>query len=818
MYLQQTQLMLILENVEMPVTSKPGVYEQVMNVWKASLRTAENLVTGAAQSLKNGEPLLGLSALHLYPDICALGQKSTVIRQKDSLIQDGGLMTIGLRHSPSAESTGISWSMPLSTLRFYGKPVKSRRDIGSSTTRIPFDRFVQTALGSILSAWQNRDSDLDKVAKFLVLFADAVRAKNVQAELRDQQEIIIPWPELLSQLSIQYSSSTEHEKGEIARYIALGRRRCGAFLADKTSHPAPYFSLGSPDVYLQMVEPEKRIAALRDMAKIQNPPFGLETAIIRFVHPQKIDGHPMVELATLVPQSVPGLHEPLHRRWIILPEQGYPWTKPPNEDGRHHDRNKSVNARFDAAIQRSLRIMRTYSEPCGFINASAIKTTMELAPEQWRSSYTAQLPSDFSWDVSRMSIPIESLVDHSPWADEFLPPDKRLIGWQTGMSSHHYEDVQYRFAFGDISHAAVYQPYLKWRHHDYTLPIDFVSTALETQQLNTFRLFEHFEYFANPAVLGFDTPDYFLSLIALARAHKTYEALPEAEIDLKATSRALCSAKWAKKYFARLAGLDRSTSFACVALFDTGFVDIDPDDLVDVLAVSSTNTLYASELLFQDPINTTSSHVLRHVIGNVGKAGLALLVSPRDTMLRDIELGTWALANHTKFDGKLEDNLASTSLHLSLTGYEQPLNTKRHGDRDQVAVYVEAVVSAYERGVWVADLDLSNLFRNVGPVKQLKSPFSYVPTTCTHDSSLKTDSSVFDGLTSIDSWYEYLDRPPNNAIIRARDNWAARLAFAAITLPEDEKLIVSSKKMCWACAKAIVKNEGLPVDRQLFLC
>ena len=266
--------------------------------------------------------------------------------------------------------------------------------------------------------------------------------------------------------------------------------------------------------------------------------------------------------------------------------------------------------------------------------------------------------------------------------------------------------------------------------------------------------------------------------------------------------------------------ITRNVSLACVSMFDTGYLDLQTEDLDDVLAISSGNALYASEILLCDPTCPPKEHALRHLIGNVGKPGLALLLSPRDTILREPDFETWQLVNHDKFEGVFEDSFASTSLHLSLTGYEQPLNIQRHGGRDKEAFYLEAVISAHENGAWVADLNFSDLFRNIYQAKgdlPLRSPLRFLPPTCKHDAAEESDTTAFPILSSIDNWYEYLDRPSNAAIIRARGNWIARSAFAAIRLPEQEKLI-GSEKICWACVKELMISQGLLTGRQLFLC
>ena len=181
-------------------------------------------------------------------------------------------------------------------------------------------------------------------------------------------------------------------------------------------------------------------------------------------------------------------------------------------------------------------------------------------------------------------------------------------------------------------------------------------------------------------------------------------------------------------------------------MFDTGYLDLQMEDLEDVLAISSGNALYASEILLCDPSYPPKEHALRHFIGNVGKPGLALLLSPRDTILREPDFETWQLVNHDKFEGAFEDSFASTSLHLSLTGYEQPLNIQHHGGRDKEACYLEAVISAHEKGVWVADLNFLDLFRNVYQAKRnlpLRSPLRFLPPTCKHDAAQESYTTAF---------------------------------------------------------------------------
>jgi hypothetical protein len=61
--LQQKQLMLVIDNLDIPVSHDMRVYSSVITAWKTALQAPEYLVTGMPQSLhQNGAILLGLSA------------------------------------------------------------------------------------------------------------------------------------------------------------------------------------------------------------------------------------------------------------------------------------------------------------------------------------------------------------------------------------------------------------------------------------------------------------------------------------------------------------------------------------------------------------------------------------------------------------------------------------------------------------------------------------------------------------------------------------------------------------------------------------
>jgi hypothetical protein len=88
---------------------------------------------------------------------------------------------------------------------------------------------------------------------------------------------------------------------------------------------------------------------------------------------------------------------------------------------------------------------------------------------------------------------------------------------------------------------------------------------------------------------------------------------------------------------------------------------------------------------------------------------------------------------------------------------------------DHNAQVVEAVISVYDRGRWVADIDILQVdFHDMVRFNPVASCDG------NHDQDYDFD------YTSIDSWEELLDEPSGVGVFRAHMNWAARLAAMSI--------------------------------------
>ena len=149
---QQTQVMLILKNISLPIAQKSGVYSSVMEVWRKAIRTLGLLIQGMPQRVQEGELLLGLSAWHLYPDICPLDAATTFVLQNDPLVGSGGIITIGLQNANPDTDHGVYWSLSLAHLRYHGDPVIRTASAGGQSSRVSIDQLLMVTLGSVMDA------------------------------------------------------------------------------------------------------------------------------------------------------------------------------------------------------------------------------------------------------------------------------------------------------------------------------------------------------------------------------------------------------------------------------------------------------------------------------------------------------------------------------------------------------------------------------------------------------------------------------------------------------------------------------------------
>jgi hypothetical protein len=319
----QQQLMLIVANMNIPVSSDMMVFSSVIPAWRSALESMEKLIGGMPHAANAGPPLLALSSWHLYPDLLAVGEKEVHVKFNDPLVSPGGRLTIGL-DTLGEEGRGIHWSLSLAHLKFYGSPVISNGEYNVAS-RLTFLQFTYAVFGTVLKSWNMPPSSVKTVAKLFVAVEDFLvgasqenlAGTNTTIGVREFPNNRAHWWKLLSVPARTLLSGTRDERDEVQRLINLGFRRSAAFLssgAPGRSSIRPFFGLCDPGIFVRLMHSSReRISFLRSIVKDCHKPLDLEAAtqaslVIRdCVLP---DGQ--VQYMTLI-----GLQrEPPHHRWI----------------------------------------------------------------------------------------------------------------------------------------------------------------------------------------------------------------------------------------------------------------------------------------------------------------------------------------------------------------------------------------------------------------------------------------------------------------------------------------------------------------------
>jgi hypothetical protein len=170
-------------------------------------------------------------------------------------------------------------------------------------------------------------------------------------------------------------------------------------------------------------------------------------------------------------------------------------------------------------------------------------------------------------------------------------------------------------------------------------------------------------------------------------------------------------------------------------------------------------------------------------------------------MIAPLDKGNWMISNLNEFNGKAEDMLNATSLHLSFTDWSSPLRSAGSmGIQDVEGVMMESIISIREGGKWIGDVDA---------VSALNSPklFKMEPQRpCHHEVNAPPTTPM----TSIECWDELRDCPAGLVVVRAYGNWVSRLSatvyLAQLSMQSTSgihRILVCPRKVCWACVEPV---------------
>ncbi|OCK74985.1 hypothetical protein K432DRAFT_467647 [Lepidopterella palustris CBS 459.81] len=760
---RQRQLLLIIDNLGISVSGKSTLSDSVLDVWRSAMITVDKLVAGKPQSVQTGAPLLGLASWHLYPDMVVFGRDKDVkdVKQNDPLINRGGIITLGIQDTRRS-GDGIYWSLPLAHLRYYGEPVRSEASLSSQTSRVSIDELLYVALGSLVRRWCADADDIEPAAKLVVQLDKFV---DIPGDVRGRGA----WLPLLASTAQSFLTAQGDTRSEILQFIKCGRRRYPLFI----DHPGTdsIFGLSNCTAFLKkMPGNSARVSLLRHVAK-------------DFSHHRHL----------MVIQCRVGLQRSL---WELASVEKF---RSNNKRTRESDSDLS----HDEVPRRYLRWLNRLHIDQSLDDIQADSDLIRLdAPIPWLWT-----PLGYQWqNVSRSFYGkiLEEECDDSDW--------QHAIG----------ATVQSRLAFGDPEVAALYVinvtywssfspniiPKTVERKQYRSLPNIFVmrhiAWALQEKLPSKDLLSTHLtagEY-SSKEVDEDSKRAVLTSLRALISVWLLYKQLPNATVELKVAARPLAGHQWILQgdhiYQENQFGafhLTQEQTFACIARFESGNFNFQPSAMKGVLAISSGNSMYVARCLLQDPCQLFSSAPVERVVGNLGKSGMAMLVSPEVPQVRSLADNV-RLVNHHPFDGSEENCFHHTTLHLSFTEWQLPIDIGSRGNRDVEAYYIEAAIGVYDRGEWVADVNILDVF---------KHEFSRIMPECTQRHETHVSKEELCKFVTIDSWEELLDSPPEVGVVRARKNWQARLAAAALSIQRGHETRIVPQKACWTCFVALPK-------------
>ncbi|KIM99342.1 hypothetical protein OIDMADRAFT_30945 [Oidiodendron maius Zn] len=950
---KQKQLMLIINNLGATLASGSDIYHIVVDAWKTAMSLMDKIVSGMPQSVELPELMLALSSWHLYPDMTLLHGKLKNIRQNDPLVTAGGIITLGLHNPNISKDLGITWSLPLSHLRYYGKPVMRAGTVGIKRSRVSMDELLFVTLGCVTNGWGSDSSNLDLLARFFEVLLG-------KFEQHKPPVTPPPWLEVLGKAAKKYRCLDLQAKKEAHRLAAFGRRRCSSFLAASKQHLPFAFNLSNPATFVHLIKgTESQIAWLRKIVLeniTKERKQKLERAVIEYqpdvaentspppIHwtQPDLEDHgyfrqKLSEYASLLPHQQTDESPLGYRRWIpSLPEKDLcqgahlcssekyihistaaaerrlilehsskesciiftafteessvsskelpPPSTPPHKSAEpdtllsalgqakfnavmprslqalsskgvfKNIPSASSKPKIEAEAQRMLRITNNFLRESTVFPTKALDGMLDAASQRSNSSSSTegQLLASTMIKYERRCCPYKWYVPKA------IPQEQNPKGVRYSSPPPVTEhSVEYKLCFGLPPSIGIFLPVMDGD--------DYPSTLFPPKHLSEQDLIDIFESEAIDIVAldyylsritssfwGSGYKDHLESLEALHFAAEIYTYLMDATIDLEVTSTPLNQYEWAKT---RKSKWTRSNSFSCIATFESGNLNIYPSDLKDVMGISTGNSLYIAEYLWTDPYDSPSSYIIKRSIGNVGKPGLAFLISPTNPNMKEPDYSSWTNIPHEDFDGNCEGAFDKTSLHLSFTGYESSLNSNEHGLFDKQVYFLQAVVQVFDAGTWVADLDIvtaldgdfgarylkrlpqarpksnensaletikaeeeSSQINRIGGVKIIGSLqhkngslLDYAETSppdfCGHSPEEIQDFSITGKLTSIDCWDEIIDYPNNACIVRTNGDWLARLATAVVGLQKLRTVIIAPKKnVCWACVQRMNIN------------
>lgn len=837
---QHKQTKLILDNANLPVNAEPQTYSSVMKAWITALEAMNSLVKGIPQRARDGAPLLAISSWHLYPDMIVYGGSCVEVKQNDPIFDRAALLTLGLEDVRD-DTKSVYWSLPLACLQYYGYPIQASRTVGLENSRITYQQFAFVVLGCLFNGWKDYATTNEEGLQWIDRLATRLGLSTQRQYAHAHRPT---WLIYILVAARRFGDCEGAEIIEAQKLMNLGRR-WSTFL-HPLECPPPLFGLSQIRGLLAVLKSDQeRVQCLRQLAS--HLELNGSNFFIRYVTTKE----GWIEYATVVPLervSSKRTHDGEVKLGELLPKKNARWIKLYHNDLVLCNRRREDLKDIPGAIRKLKQLQELEglggtSRPSTFEGLDVNQGDTAIIEKLVRLQDIRELRQVIAIGQRRLEIenrdelflPVAEYVKdpnirhHEPRRSigliiseslDFMDAISQLM---VKVENLHGVIPQYIFA-GDENIAALYSVNKLPCQKANLIPGAFLEEFFTASNISPDRLYSHF---ASNHLLRSEIA----CLRACAMMAEIYHLLPGATISTLIVRQSLNGAKWIPASVSE-SPTDSQTlltlpqAFACVAMFESGTCNLDPHSLSEVFAMSSGNSLYVAGPLLCDPYEQPSPTEIRRVVGNVGRAGITFLISPSDVKTRRSDPEKWMAINHNRFDGAAENYFQQTSIHLSFTDYEIPLiaeESPRH-IIDRAVVLVETLLSVYDRGAWVGEVDILKAFRS--QVHRVQDD----PTHIAHQSAAiaKNGKTYRDALleipqltaTSIESWDELIEAPCTGAIaIKAHKNWLARLAAMAICVKQNFTPVILPEEVCWACCGDMVAKVSKNTNNKLaFIC
>ena len=836
----QKKLMLILRNINTRISRGSSTYKMVIEAWKQAMLGLEDLLGGMPQQVSNGAVLRALSSWHLFPNLIVLVDKIVNVKFEDPLFSEQAVVTVGLQSSDEEHDAGIQWSLTLSHLRYYGDPVAVESD--GNDSRVDMKQLHMVIFGSLLGLWSVPAEEARDVAVWFQVLWNTLEV----AVSKEAVAFALPWLRTMVEIADEVLLSQGDDWETSRLLVHYGSRRANQFLTEPTNTFRPFFGLGNPYVLATVeLNIDHGIQYLRQAAVSLN----LKDRDVFIMYAETLEDGVYFEVATALKHtrlsskrledgSIKG--QQVHARWIYsvfsfpsasdlscscqrVCSHSCPCRKAGLFCGKAcHRKGKRVC--HGHVLAARLQQLSDQGEEAFLIREGPIAVDHhDLGPQnnayKWLSPPVLYGPAreldcgaagDAASSISRCQ------CFEAPKQGEGEVVFLRVAGFPKGFG------LYARNTFAPIN-----SNYFKTQIEDLwcrRIEKSSMLQHLSDPKVGHARLFQFLSHIAGndssiaesslPKLSSFVQkgcqhpaassslhqlrdlvsipPSFIKSLLAISFANQLYNGMTAASIPLRLVEQPIHEYSWIPHETIIQGHLPRQPSqaqaMACILTFESGGVRSTPEELESVMAVSSRNSIFIAGALLSDPAKVVKGPDIRRVVGNVGKPGITLLVSPQNPLVKPPSRD-FRVITHADYDYKRLDSFSGTSLHLSFTKWMFPLSDGEYGLIDQDIFLAEAVVSVRDSGRWIADIDV------VGA-----RPENYVCSiACQCNNRNESFSKAY---ISIDTWEELLDPPLAVGIFRAHGNWAARLAAICILKQKkaDSRVFLLKKDTaCLAC-------------------